>query len=161
MTVETGTGTTGADSYLDASAALVILEARGSGPAWDAAGDDEKAAALVKATAYIDGYYGGRYPGWRLNPAQGLMWPRAGAADRDGWPLVGVPDPVKLATALAALRALTEDLAPDAARGGQVESVTVGPITKKFAASAVPDTARPEIDNAMRPIIGSGLRIQR
>lgn len=109
--------------------------------------DDEKTAALQRATDYIDGRYRYQTAGgcWKSMfrgvktgaRAQELEWPRTGAVDSEGneIPDDEVPIEVQEATYEAALRELVEPgvLAPDYTGTAQVTQETVGPITVKYA----------------------------
>jgi hypothetical protein len=62
--------------------------------------------ALRAGTAYLEYRYAWLWPGVRRSMEQGLSWPRAGAMDRDGYALVGVPAGLVRATCEAALMEL-------------------------------------------------------
>lgn len=114
LIVEDGTGITGANAYIAQATADAYHLARGNAD-WAAATGDQKDAAIIKATMYLDAEY---IPatGTRCLQAQGLAWPRYSAVDADGFSLDGiVPEAVKQATAELALRALAADIAPDTA----------------------------------------------
>ncbi|MFC5385183.1 DnaT-like ssDNA-binding protein [Aquamicrobium segne] len=69
--------------YGDLLGALAYHEARGNA-AWSASGvnDPQRTAALVRASAALDGIYGGRFAGHKAGGrSQALAWPRSGAFD--------------------------------------------------------------------------------
>lgn len=78
--VEDGTGLLTANSYLSENGFTDYWDI--TNPDWDYSGfsDDEIIGALIRATAYIDNRYRGRWPGVTLKGrAQALAWPRTGA----------------------------------------------------------------------------------
>ncbi|MDD1452644.1 hypothetical protein NHF48_019705 [Sphingomonas sp. H160509] len=76
MISEDGTGTPGANSYATLAQAADYHAAR-LNTAWTDADSATQAAALIRATDYIEAHYPA--PGARLSPLQGLQWPSAGA----------------------------------------------------------------------------------
>lgn len=127
LTVESGTGAAGGNSYAAIATADTYHSDRGNS-AWAAATTAAKTAALLNATAYLDGKYRHRWKGGRVNPVtQPLEWPRLGVNVESavgGTPLSRtnyysnylsdtVPQEVIAATCELALRALTAPLAAD------------------------------------------------
>ena len=110
------TVTAGVDVYADLSEADTYFAARLVGD-WAAASDGEREAALLRATAFLDGRY--RWIGRRADPDQPLGWPRHDATDPEGRTHTGIPVSVKHACAELACIALSQDLAPQAERGGR------------------------------------------
>ena len=168
LVVEDGTGVVGANSYVAVADATTYHADRGNA-AWAASTSPLQSAALSRASAAIDGIYGGRWPGtrgrtdtsglsWPLaGPQQGLDWPRAYAWDRDGYPLTGVPTEVKNATCEAALVELDSPGALSKKGEAGLKSLTVGPISKTYAgASAAGAMAYPAIRQALARIIKGG-----
>ena len=149
LLVEAGAGLADANSYLSVEQADAYHLARGN-RRWNAAGPDDKQAALIRATQYLDVAY--RFAGAPSRPTQALAWPRDGA--------LVVPALVLSAAAELALRALDGPLLPDttgtATTGGQVIQETVGPITVKYASGSAPKTASvarfPYIDLLLAPL---------
>jgi hypothetical protein len=145
--------------------------ARGNA-AWTGA-DAVKAAALERATDYIDGRYrwqlkSGRwqsmFPGERTQGRdQEREWPRTGAEDYDGNAIADdeVPVEVENATYEAALRELVTpgSLSPDFVPSGQVIKEKVGPIEVGYASpQAMPNQLPnrpiiPAIDEIIAPVI--------
>jgi hypothetical protein len=95
--------------------------------------------ALERATAYLDGHYGARYPGKPTGGyAQVLGWPRTGVTDCHGYtvPSDTVPPAIENATYEAALRELAtpSSLSPDVVTGQIKKSVSVeGAVSVTYA----------------------------
>ena len=163
IVVEDGTGLAAANSYASIAEANAYFLDRANA-AWDAAEDDARSAALIRATTAIDGVYGSRWPGFRCMELQGLDWPRYEAWDRDGYPLTGLPKKVKEATCEAALIELGSSGALSKKADIGLSELTVGSITKKWAvASGAGATAYPAIKQALSRIVrgGSGIQLSR
>jgi len=162
--VEDGTGLATAQSYASVAECDAYHLARGSS-AWAAAAAAAKEAALVRASAALDGLYGSRWPGARLTADQALDWPRSDAWDSDGWPLTLVPAAIKNATCEAALVELGEAgaLSSALAHGGAVKREKVGTIEVEYANGAAVVTVHRAIAQALARIVrGCGmLRITR
>ncbi|GHD42248.1 hypothetical protein GCM10017083_07040 [Thalassobaculum fulvum] len=146
------TVTAGIDAYADRAEADAYFAARAV-TAWAAATEAARDAALLKATAYLEGNH--RWVGRLVDPAQPLAWPRTGARDAEGRALDGIPDRVKAACAELALIALTEDLAPPVERGGRVLSEQVGPVAVSYAADAPPGRSFPAVEALLRGLTRS------
>lgn len=138
LIVEDGTGLSDADSYVTLAFADAYFTKRGVA-AWEAADDDAREAALRRAAEYIDGKF--RYKGSRLLVDQAREFPRSSLIDWSGYTITGVPARVQHAACELALRSLSSDLAPDLARGGMIQSESVGPISTTYAAGAPAETA--------------------
>ena len=120
LVVETGSGVSGANTYISAADADLYNSNRGRS-SWALLDADAKATALIKATEAIDAQY--PWIGTRMTRAQGLQWPRhagvdsLGASilliDRDGFDIEGVPQAVVNACAEAAFLSLSEELFQD------------------------------------------------
>jgi hypothetical protein len=100
----------------------------------------EVVPALVRASAYIDGKYGLRFPGAQTGGyAQLLAWPRTGARTAQGFniPTDAIPPAIENATYEAALRELRApgSLSPDFVGVNAVKRKKVGPIEKEYAVS--------------------------
>lgn len=142
LIVETGSGSSTAESYLSVSDADTYHSNYGN-TAWASASTAEKEIALRKSTRYLDAKYALRWAGQRTNAAQALDWPRAYIEDYDGHYIDAnsIPQGLKDASAVLALATLSEDIFPDidGGEGGKSESkVVVGPIeiSDKFAGAA-------------------------
>jgi hypothetical protein len=140
--VETGTGIVGANSYASVADADDFHTLR-QNAAWIGATDDQKIAALVRATDYIEARFGARAN--RLSDDQGLQWPTDATT--------ALPKVIVMATLTLALYALTQPLS------APVDHVTtkstkklegVGELTTEYDATAV--DRYPEITGMLAPI---------
>ncbi len=143
----------GVDTYISVADADAYFAARGV-RAWADAAGTARAAALLRATVYLDGAY--RFAGRPADPGQALAWPRTGAADAEGRPVEGVPARVAHACAELALAALSEDLAPPEPRGGQVLEERVGPLSVRYAPGAPAGRSFPYVDLLLRGLVRPG-----
>lgn len=142
--------TVGEDSYLsraDADAYFAARDAAG----WTSAPTVAKEAALLQATAYIDGSYAFR--GRIADPAQALSWPRRDAIDSEGRIVTGIPRRIEHATAELALIALAGALAPPLERGGKVLQEKAGPVEIAYHPDAPPGRTYPLIDLLLKPLL--------
>lgn len=164
LIVEDGTGLADANGYISVTDADAFFTARADA-AWTGS-SAAKEAAIIRATDYIEGRFGGRARGSRLTETQALAFPREEFDHPELGVISGVPAQVARACALFAKRALTVDLDPDPVRdaSGRVvvaKTEKVGPITETTGylqgASAAPEY--PAADRLMRPfLIGGGAR---
>lgn len=138
---------------------------------WADAPDQERAAALIRGSDYVDQRYRGqagacdgpRFPGRKAGGrAQEREWPRSGATDRDGNIILinEVPREVEQATYEAAYRELLQpgSLSPDYVPSEQVSREKVGPIEVSYATSTDGDGVpnRPVvtvIDEILGPVL--------
>lgn len=140
--------------------------------AWPVASAENREAALVRGSDYIDQRYrwqltSGRwqtmFPGERtLGRDQAREWPRTGAADYSGNPIAADAIPIEVlhGTFEAALRELLSpgSLSPDFIPGGQVIREKVGPVEigyaePKLGPNMVPNRPIvPMIDEIMAPL---------
>lgn len=156
LIVEDGTGLATAQSYISVADAATYLAAKGD-TTWAAATDASREAALVRATAYLDGAYGQRWPGSRSLSTQALDWPRSYAWDRDGYGLTGVPQAVKNATCEAAVLELAEAGVLSKKAEGGLKSIKIGSIEKTWTGSSAPASmAYPAIRQALARIVSGG-----
>lgn len=161
LVVETGAGLADAQSYASVEAATAYHAAHGNA-AWALAVESDQEAALVRATAFLDGSFGCRWPGERYSQDQALDWPRCYAWDRDGWPLADVPKGIVAATCEAALIELASPGALSKKNEVGLKSLTVGSISKTWTgASAAAATAYPAIRQALARIIKGGHTVAR
>lgn len=132
MALDTTLGGVSSDSYVTLAQADTYHLSRGRETAWADLDAEQKEPALREATAYLDARY--QWRGVRNTSTQALGWPRAGVLI-DGYvcPTSSLPRQLTEACCELALKALTEDLFADA-DAQYVESVTVGPITRKMSA---------------------------
>ncbi|WP_024696153.1 DnaT-like ssDNA-binding protein [Pseudomonas syringae] len=124
-------------------------------------GDDmAKQAALIRASAYIDGRYRKQlpsgvwvslFPGYKTDGrAQSLEWPRTDAFDYEGHSLPAdeIPSEVERSTYEAALRELVTpgSLSPDYIASQTIKREKVGPLETEYAVGT--DAA-----GSVRPVI--------
>ncbi|MBV1814520.1 hypothetical protein KTT58_17385 [Pseudomonas viridiflava] len=148
------------DFYGNVAEADAYHAARGNS-AWT--GEDmAKQAALIRASAYIDGRYRklmasgmwqSLFPGVKTEGrGQAREWPRTGAEDYEGNPIPDdqVPTEVEQATYEAALREIAQpgSLSPDFVAATMVKREKVGPLETEFAIATGADAA-----GSVRPVI--------
>lgn len=118
------------DYYGTLDGALEYHSMSAGGAAWfaDEVTDEQRTAALVRASRSLDGQYGDRYPGRpALGRSQPLAWPRSGAVDHcANEPLPDDELPVEVENAAYAF-ALVELLTP----GASSPSFTPGAANKR------------------------------
>ena len=164
MTLTTTPGASTADSYASLAEALAYHAARGNA-AWAASTDPLREPALRRATAWLDGRYHARWPGYPINGrAQALDWPRRGAADRDGYVIevTTIAPEIVAATCEAALRELAApgSLSPDVTAGTAKVLTTVGklgwtPLRNNASASEMAPTLL-AVEQALAGVIRGG-----
>lgn len=107
LKVATRRATQSANSYADTDDADDYF-AIDTESLWAALTVDEKQAALVAASQYLDGHY--QFIGKVKSPIQLLAWPRVGAIDVDGRLHDGIPERLKQACCELALISATDGL---------------------------------------------------
>lgn len=132
LTVEDGSGVTGADAYISLADAEALYLSR-NGTAWSGT-DTLKEAAIRRATSFVDSL---RFVGSPVGKrAQALQWPREDATDRNGFDIAEdeLPEEVETATGILAFVELETPgaLTPEIDRTGLVKSETVGPISVEY-----------------------------
>lgn len=135
LTVEDGTGLSGADSYGALAAFDTWAESRNRDVS--AYSDEEKEGALREGFQYIN--TARRYKGYITQTSTQVgAFPREGLTDWDGRAVTGVPQRVIWANFELAWAKLTSgaDLFQDQERGGRVASESVGPISVSYFADA-------------------------
>jgi hypothetical protein len=146
LVVETGTGSSTANSYCTELFCTTYFQNQGGNTAWDAADKIQRERALMRATFWINQTYGDRFVGYRQVNTQALEFPRSLAYDRQGYEIEGVPVALQRATAEIARRYLedsTQFLADTAAGSNVVaDSITVGPISINKTYGGGKDTAK-------------------
>lgn len=138
---------------------------------WADAPEQERIAALIRGSDYVDQRYRGQagpcyrppFPGRKTGGrTQEREWPRTGATDRDGNIILTteVPREVEHATYEAAYRELLQpgSLSPDYVPSEQVSREKVGPIEVSYATSTDGDGVpnRPVvtvIDEILGPVL--------
>lgn len=145
LTVETGNGVVGAESYATEAGADAYWGKRTHDAlytTWNAASQALKEGALREATAYLDARWGQFYRGVRRGTVQGLLWPRSDALDDAEYPLPDLPSEIVNACCELAARALSARLAEDRERGGKTKRERVeGAVEVEYfeGATAEPD----------------------
>jgi len=173
VTVEDGTGVSGANSYLSTADFEAYADARLYSYG---ANQDAIASALIRATAWIDATYRSRWPGVRTFGAmQSLLWPRKAGSnvngsfvpdrwtttvtDAEGIPIATneIPKVLKDALAEAAYRELNSpgSLAPDLERGGAIQSLQAGSVEIVYSSVAPAGTTFTQIDAILSGLIGA------
>ena len=113
---EDGSGLETANGYISQSFADTYHTDRYN-TVWADYESDQKDAAIIRASDYVDKRFGRKFRGSRESRAQGLEWPRLSAFDNDGYAYSGddaVPRNLQKAVAEYALRAAKLGvLAPD------------------------------------------------
>lgn len=160
-------GAADANSYASLAEANAYHTARGNN-SW-AGADGVKEVALIRATQWLDGRYGDRWPGLRRYlRAQALDWPRADAYDREGTYIdqETIPPEIRNAVCEAALRELTApgSLSPDVTPGTakvltEVKGIRWTPLRAAAGASDMTPTLT-AVDRALSPIIGGEGRVR-
>src|SRR5688572_3076401 len=161
LVVETGAGITGADSFGTTASADTYLTTNRPGSAWDTTTTANKEKALRYAATWLDGRY--EYPSTAILKTQAFGLPRATFYDRQGreWtPALQVARAFQ-AQCEAALAHIASALNEVRDRGGAVESIRVGPISKSWATSAAAGRTFPFIDGLMAPLIIGGPGVTR
>jgi len=173
LTVETGAGLAGADSYLSVADADTYHTAHGNPTTWSAIGTDaEKEEALRLATQYLDLAYAGQWRGAKGAQAQALAWPRIQAETDGGYIFSSTALPLLLrhATAALALLHVTEtaagsSLLPDQSTPASVEreKVAVGSIEidTTYTGGNAPFKKYSMVDLMLRALTLSGNTIER
>ena len=133
----------GENSYSNVADADAYFAARDVA-SWSAATNAAREAALLQATAYLDGHYD--WVGVLADTDQLLGWPRHGATDGEGRLVEGIPARIRAACAEIALAALKEDIAPTLHRGGKVSSESVGDVSIQYAEDAPVGKTFPYVD---------------
>lgn len=164
LIVEDGTGLPDAESYIAVTAADTYHANQGNA-AWALIATTAlKEQALRRATTYLTGEYRDRWAGSRKTITQALDWPRYMVPLRDIPGGFGespayvastiVPVEVQRASAELALKATTQDLAPDLARGILME--TIGPIITEYDPNSSQIVRYRALDNLLKPLLKNG-----
>jgi len=173
LTVETGAGLAGADSYLSVADADTYHTAHGDPTTWSGIGTDaEKEEALRLATQYLDLVYAGKWRGAKGSSTQALAWPRIQAETDEGYIFSSTALPLLLehATAALALLHVTEtaagsSLLPDQSTPAAIgrEKVAVGSIEidTTFLGGSEPYKKYSLVDLMVRALTQTGNTIER
>lgn len=155
FTVEDGTVIAGANSYVTVAYADTYHSDRGA-TSWADLTTEQKQAALIKATDFIEQQYNGRWIGYLVELDQPLSWPRTyndpyfyGVNDISG----EVPVAVQQAVCILALESLSSDLNPTQGRATKREKVDV--VEVEYSDYAKLGSTRPAIDGLLRKLLNS------
>lgn len=130
---------------------------------WADSPEETAEAALIRASIWLDGTYGHRWPGTKTGGDQYLAWPRTDATDYDGFAIADdvTPRSIEHATYEAALRELATpgSLSPDYTPAQGVKSEQVGPIsiTYRDGTGAQVRPIASVVDDILAPLIGRRL----
>lgn len=150
--------------YGTLEAADAYHEARGN-LVWAGTDDDEKLAAMLRASEWIDGNYRLLFPGWKVgNRAQVREWPRNSAYDVYGYLIDpnSVPPEIENATYEAALReaASPGSLSVDFVGADVIKKASVeGAVSVEFGGDGSASAAQlvmPSVDAILAPILTGG-----
>lgn len=154
LTVETGAITPGANAYVSIAGADAYHADRGG--TWTGT-TAQKTAAILAATAYLDGKYRRRLKGVRRSPLQqSLEWPRLGVSVEGVlFPSDTIPAEIVAATCELALRSLSAPLAPDVAPGDRIVKKKIDVIEKEFQPGDF-QTSYPVVEQLIGRFLQSG-----
>ena len=169
LTIETGAGVPGADSYQSVADILAYLQKFDPEgyTAFNALASNTQEVAARNGAAFIDDRYRNRWKGQRSHENQGLAWPRAGVMDFDGFCLDAnvLPPNLLKAHAEATLRASEADLQPDVGveRGIVRERKKLDVLEKEveYAGSKPTAIRYTKIDRLLADLIASGDTVER
>ena len=136
--------TVGVDTYTTIAEADTYWGHRNNST-WANATDANKKKALREATQYLDGHY--TFIGCVSSYEQALAFPRTDLeilyGNRRGvvYNSTDIPQPIKDATAQLAINALSGELRPPLARGGQIKREKVDVLEVEYADYASPNTS--------------------
>lgn len=160
FTVETGAGVAGANSYVAVAYADTYFADRGI-TAWGGYDLATKQGRLIRATDYIEQFYGLAWPGYAATTTQTLAWPRAnvwrgqGQGDGGYWSSTAIPDPLMRAVCELALKAAPgTTLAPDAGR--LKKRTKVGPLEVEYESGGSAFVGYTTVGGLLAPLLGMG-----
>lgn len=156
LKVATKRGTQTGNSYVDVDFAdnyfTTVLDTL-----WDALLSNEKEAALITASQYIDGHY--YFIGKVKSSSQLLAWPRIAATDSDGRKHDGIPERLKQACSELALESAINGLDNPLQDENFInnQSQKVGEIETKVQYMDSKPVIRiyPKVDALLRPLIAN------
>ncbi len=164
FTVETGSGSTTANSYASVANGNDYHDKHLYSTVWTAASEDEKQEALMMATRLLDDYFA--WEGAKITDTQALDWPRFDVFDKDGFQIQSSPLPTALLdgtsefarTLLAADRtAETDDRGFSRIKAGTVE-VVINPGDRK---PVVPSVVKRMLSAIGRAVGGASVPLVR
>ena len=155
LTVEDGTGITGANTYVSLADCATYHTNLGN-TTWTGS-DAAKTSAIYRAMAWLENQ---PFKGYKYDYDQALEWPRSGVVDRNGYAVGEDEIPPQIVNALceAVLVELVSPgaLRPELERGGQVieESIS-GAVTTKYASGAPATTDYTAISGLLKGLTKS------
>jgi hypothetical protein len=136
LTVETGTGSATANSYISQADADSYIASHGAESAWSALSSDDKDKYLRLACQYLDLRYANKFKGYKATKEQALCWPRTWVVDNNGFAYESneIPTCLKQAQVEAALRLLAGDDLLGVIDSGTIksESSALGPMSESI-----------------------------
>lgn len=127
LTLEDGTGVSGADSYRSQANIEAYADAHGiSRTLWDAATTAQKDAWARDGALVLDSKWHRLFPGIQTKLDQGLLWPRFDALDKEGFLRPSDTVPVEIADAQSRLTLLASngtDIKADVATATAIEEL--------------------------------------
>ena len=150
LVVETGSGSSTAESYITVEAATTYHAAQGN-TAWASlASDTVREQLLRKATGYMEQVYRYKWQGTRVLSTQALSWPRHNVVvDTFEVSYSIVPAEVKNACAELALKASISSLYAD--QGQAVVRESIGPIEVEYASGSSSTTQYKSVSAMLKP----------
>lgn len=146
LVIETGSGLANATSWVTAAEYVAWVRAR-YGSDVELGGTSDQEPALVRAADYLRHEGRLRYRGLKATAQQSMPFPRRELTDKDGNGIAAtvIPFQVKEAQCYLAYagQVLGADLSEPLARGGQIASKTIGPISTSYFQNANPETLYP------------------
>ena len=158
IVVETGTGASTSQSYLSVADCDAYNLLHSNDATWIAASTASKEIALIRATQYLDSNWRNRWNGVRIIQTQALAWPRSAVIDYDGYEYASnaLPQALKDATAECAVRFATASMIPDVTNSGNMQSITVGPISTTYAGGRSVNTMYQLVEALLRDLVVAG-----
>lgn len=157
LIVETGSGSSTADSFGSLADAITYLNNRGD-TTFSSASTADQEEAMRSAADYIVAKYATRWKGSRVYETQSLPWPRWGVVDFDNFevPSNSVPLKVQYAQFELAKRAIAGPLMPDVTTPGGIKETerVVGPLKTRTAyTGASPIAYYPAVHGLLAPYL--------
>ena len=164
LTVEDGTGLSGADAYISVADVTAYLASYNPSTTWTALSSGDQEIIVRRKTQEIDGLFAGQWPGVIKSTTQALAWPRSHAYDAYGRQigLAEVPTLIEWAVAEACkLAADGYELTPDRLttdRAKSRELVKIGSLTfeDEWGEAGQGRDRYDRFDTIMGQILGAG-----
>lgn len=163
LTIETGAGVAGADTYSDVAYTDAYLASMGY-TIWAPLLTAEKEAAKRMASRHLDSY-AKTYTGTRSTMEQGLEWPRVGGVFSNQFdiPTTTIPENLKRAECELAVRAAQGLLTTDS-QGGYVTQERLGDLSVSYSDKSrqANITRFKVVDDLLAPLLSSNIgRVMR